>query len=196
MGPLGVEAFDMAAIRLPEVRDDVWSALDAVDRDCNSWIVVRGPKHYDRFMDLHLSTNYPRVDSSQLNGWRSRCTAAWALQDDLLPGNCSGGEEAGSIVSTLGAIPISNHVLFAHSGVMQRTLRAAITLFATAIHSVELMTSLPTIRYWLGIYTYASRFVTTWQRPSGFARRALNHAFAPVLNKYSERELAQLNPDT
>jgi hypothetical protein len=158
----------MSAVSSSEVKDRVWAALDAVDQDCRPWVTPRGREHYDRFMNLHISVNYPRLDSSQMNDWRHRCNMAWAVQDTFLPGNCSGGEEAGCIVSTLGAIPISNQVLFAHSGVMQRTLKAALTMFATAIHTVELMNKLPGIGYWMGIYTYASRFVTTWQRPSAF----------------------------
>jgi len=145
--------------------------LDQIRLDPQSWLIVRSENYYESFMNLHLDVSYPPVDPSQLFSWRKRTWATWRLQDKILPGNCVGGAEGGQIASTLAVIPISSKVLYAHSGAMTRTLRAAATLFAAALYTVDEMDRFPEIAYWLGIYTYPARFVTTWQRPKSLTIR-------------------------
>ena len=142
--------------------------LDRIEDHPDYWVVTRTPQHYDRFMNLLLDVRYPPIDPSQLFAWRQRTRATWTLQDELLPGNCTGGEDGDLIVSTLGALPISKGILYVHSGAMQRTLKAAASLLATALHTIEFLEQLPDLKWWMGLYTYQSRFVTLWQRPETF----------------------------
>lgn len=148
---------------------NVSALLDRIQNHSDEWIVLRKPDNYDRFMNLLLSVNYPSVDPSQMFGWRQRTCETWRFQDELFPGNCAGGEEEQSIVSTLGALPISRSILYVHSGAMQRTLKAALTLLAVANHTIDFMYGFSEINWWMGLYTYQSRFVTLWQRPEQFS---------------------------
>jgi len=148
---------------------NVAALLDLAQNHSEELIALRKPDNYDRFMNLLLAVHYPSVDPSQLFSWRQRTCKAWRFQDELFPGNCAGGEEEQSIVSTLGALPISKSILYVHSGAMQRTLKAAITLLAAANHTIDFMDDFSEINWWMGLYTYQSRFVTLWQRPEQFS---------------------------
>ena len=143
--------------------------LDAVEADPKVWVVVRNRENYDKFLNLFLDLSYPNVHTSQISSWRRRTHTTWALQDRLVPGNCTGGTEDGQVVSTIGALPICQKILYVHSGAMQRTLKAAVSLFAATHCTFDVMAHMPAIEYWMGLYTYASRFVTAWQRPASFA---------------------------
>jgi hypothetical protein len=73
------------------------------------------------------------------------------------------------LVSAIGALPICRKLLYVHSLVMQRSLKGTATALAAALCTFDLVRNLTDIEYWMGIYTYKSRFVTSWQRPSSFS---------------------------
>jgi hypothetical protein len=142
--------------------------VDEVEGNPRRWVVIRGRENYDQFLNLFLDLGYPQIHTSQLASWRRRTRETWELEDKVIPENCTGGTENGEIVSTIGALPICHKILYVHSGAMQRTLRSAVTLLAATHCTFDVMSRLPGIDYWMGIYAHGSRFVTTWQRPSSF----------------------------
>lgn len=142
--------------------------LDTIEENPTRWVVPRSEENYDAFLNLYLELSYPNIHPSQLSGWRSRSVSSWKLQDKLIPTNCIGGGDAKALVSAFGALPICRKLIYAHSLVMRRSLKGAATAFAATFCTFDLMRKLTDIEYWMGIYTYKSRFVTSWQRPSSF----------------------------
>jgi hypothetical protein len=150
------------------MRSLVARLVEEVEGDPKRWVVTRETENYDQFLNLFLDLGYPQIHTSQLASWRRRTQETWELLDKFIPENCTGGMENGQVVSTIGALPVCEKILYVHSGAMQRTLRAAVTLLAATHCTFDVMSRLPEIDYWMGIYAHGSRFVTTWQRPSSF----------------------------
>ena len=143
--------------------------LDEIEADPKPWVVSRNRENYDRFLNLLLDLSYPNVHPTQIRGWRRRAHETWAFQDSLISENCTGGAENGEIISAIGALPISQRILYVHSGAMRHTLKAAATLFAATHRTFDVMEQFPTLEYWMGQYKCRSRFVTSWQRPTSFS---------------------------
>lgn len=94
------------------MRTSVGFLLDGITNNPKAWVVVRDQQNYDAFVNLLLDLGYPSIHPSQVYGWRHRSHAAWTIQDDLVPGNCTGGAENGQIVSTIDALPICEKLLY------------------------------------------------------------------------------------
>lgn len=88
------------------------------------------------------------------------------MQDSILPATCTGGLDAGEVVSSWGTLPKGKNILYGHSVCMEKTVASAATLFAQSLYSIDQMERYPEMEYWAGSYANSSRFTSLFQRPN------------------------------
>jgi hypothetical protein len=130
-----------------------------------AYFVVRKEENYDLFLDLYQEVGYAPTAEDEIAAWKVRSCDTWRLQDSIIPGNCTGGVSAGKVVSAFGALPMTKNALWGHSGCMVKTLDAAVTFFAQALHIIDRIENKQEGNCYIGSYAHKSRLTSLFQRP-------------------------------
>lgn len=133
-----------------------------------AWFIHRTEDNYDLFLDLYQRVGYAPGTLEEIAKWRERSRHTWRMQDSVLPANCTGGLNAGKVVSSMGTLPQAKNILYGHSVCMEKSVASAAMLFAQSLYSIDLMDRYPEILYWAGSYANHSRFTALFQRPNGW----------------------------
>jgi len=121
-------------------------------------VVFRSPDLYSKFLELYKKVGYSEPDNEEK--WRNATVESWRIQDEIIPGSCTGGLEGDSVISSQGTIPWGTKVAYLHSVCMIKTAKAAITLLTQTTFSLAAAEIYSNIEFYSASYAKRSRFTT------------------------------------
>lgn len=151
-------------------------------------LVRRSLTNYDAFLRLYQDVGYAPTNAEEFSKWKEESMKTWAIQDQSLIQNCTGVQGESQLISSIGTLPISPHVVYGHSLCMIKSAQSASCSFEQLVHSLSWVELLPAITHYGGSYAKTSKFTTRLQVIFEAHARPENQIIAHVLRIFPSND--------